>query len=193
MSGLVDEKPEPTDEPSLVRPYTLTAGRTDPGFELPCSRLRSSTHHRSEGATLARTMCSATDPTSCVHSRSVASQRSPAQVCLAARCDTVPGRRPGDTGLCAGAFHTRRLMAIDDRRELMDRTVPLSSPSGALRRGPPPLHHHVPCALSSDLAMQQAFSCVLQLTRLGRIVVCVTTTASSRWPRPGRLTQRRLS
>jgi thioredoxin-dependent peroxiredoxin len=28
-------EPESTDKPSLVRPYTLTAGRTDPGFELP--------------------------------------------------------------------------------------------------------------------------------------------------------------
>ena len=28
-------KPESADKPSLVRPYTLTAGRTDPGFELP--------------------------------------------------------------------------------------------------------------------------------------------------------------
>ena len=28
-------EPESADKPSLVRPYTLTAGRTDPGFELP--------------------------------------------------------------------------------------------------------------------------------------------------------------
>ena len=28
-------KPESADKPSMVRPYTLTAGRTDPGFELP--------------------------------------------------------------------------------------------------------------------------------------------------------------
>jgi hypothetical protein len=30
----VDE-PEPVDRPSLVRPYTLTAGRTDTGIHLP--------------------------------------------------------------------------------------------------------------------------------------------------------------
>jgi peroxiredoxin Q/BCP len=28
-------EPETADQPSLVRPYTLTAGHTDPGFELP--------------------------------------------------------------------------------------------------------------------------------------------------------------
>jgi peroxiredoxin Q/BCP len=32
-------KPETADEPSLVRPYTLTAGRTDSGVELPLEAL----------------------------------------------------------------------------------------------------------------------------------------------------------
>ncbi len=34
MSGVWTHSNE-TDEPSLVRPYTLTAGRTDAGVELP--------------------------------------------------------------------------------------------------------------------------------------------------------------
>ncbi|MCV7065960.1 DUF742 domain-containing protein, partial [Mycolicibacterium farcinogenes] len=29
------DEPEPTDRPSLVRPYTLTAGRTDSRVHLP--------------------------------------------------------------------------------------------------------------------------------------------------------------
>ncbi len=45
-------EPETTDEPSLVRPYMLTAGRTDCGVQLALDSGRSAQHH-SEAATLA--------------------------------------------------------------------------------------------------------------------------------------------
>lgn len=103
-------EPETTDEPRLVRPHALTTGRTDSGVELPLETPVEARHH-SEAAALAEKRCAGPDPE--VLRAQPLGRRDCRLSVLSARCDAVPGRRPSDTGLFAGARHSRRL---DDNR-----------------------------------------------------------------------------
>ena len=92
---------ETAHEPSLVRPYTLTAGRTDAAIELPLEAPVEALNTTAKPPRWPRNDVRGQILTWCAHSPSVAEIA--ARSVLAARCDAVPGRRPGDTGLCAGA------------------------------------------------------------------------------------------
>ena len=98
-------EPESADKPSLVRPYTLTAGRTDSGVELPLEAPVEALNTTAKPPRWPKNDVRGQILTCCVHSPSVAEIA--ARSVLAARCDAVPGRRPGDPGLSAGARHPR--------------------------------------------------------------------------------------
>ncbi len=94
-------EPETVDEPSLVRPYTLAAGRADASVELALEAPVEALDTAAKPPRWRRNDVRGEILTSCVHNPSVAEIAS--RLSLPARCDAVPGRRPGDTGLFAGA------------------------------------------------------------------------------------------
>ena len=65
-------EPGTADEPSLVRPYTLTAGRTDPRVDLPLEAPIQTLHVGAAAALAAAATCGARSSTLCADSPSVA-------------------------------------------------------------------------------------------------------------------------
>ena len=114
-------EPETTDEPSLVRPYTLTAGRTDPGFELPLEASVEALNTPGKSPRWPRNDVRRQILTSCVRSRSVAE--------IAAHLSLPLGATRFLVGDLATQGYVRvhsapgDSMTIDDRRELIERTL----------------------------------------------------------------------
>jgi peroxiredoxin Q/BCP len=114
-------EPEIGDEPSLVRPYTLTAGRTDSVVELPLEAPVEALDTAAKPPRWARNDVRRQILTSCVPSRSVAEIAAHLSLPLGATRYLVGDlvtqgylrvhATPGDT------------MTIDDRRELIQRTL----------------------------------------------------------------------
>ena len=114
-------EPETTHEPSLVRPYTLTAGRTDPGFELPLEASVEALNTAAKAPRWPRNDVRRQILTSCVHSRSVAE--------IAAHLSLPLGATRFLVGDLATQGYVRvhstpgDSMTIDNRRELLERTL----------------------------------------------------------------------
>jgi thioredoxin-dependent peroxiredoxin len=114
-------KPDAVQQPSLVRPYTLTAGRTDPGFELPLEAPVEALNTAAKEPRWPRNDVRRQILTSCVHSRSVAEIAAHLSLPLGATRYLVGDlvtqgyvrvhATPGDS------------MTIDERRELLSRTL----------------------------------------------------------------------
>ena len=122
--GPIDDcftEPETADEPSLVRPYTLTAGRTDSGVELPLEAPVEALNTTAKPPRWARNDVRGQILTCCVHSLSVAE--------IAARLSLPLGA----TRFLVGDLVTQGYlrvhatpgdsMTIDERRELIRRTL----------------------------------------------------------------------
>jgi thioredoxin-dependent peroxiredoxin len=113
--------PQSADEPSLVRPYTLTAGRTDSGVELPLEAPVEALDTTAKPPRWRRNDVRGQILTFCVHSPSVAE--------IAARLSLPLGA----TRFLVGDLVTQGYlrvhatpggsMTIDDRRELIGRTL----------------------------------------------------------------------
>src|SRR6185312_7101429 len=114
-------KPESADKPSMVRPYTLTAGRTDPGFELPLEASVEALNTAANAPRWPRNDVRRQILTSCVHSRSVAE--------IAAHLSLPLGATRFLVGDLATQGYLRvhstpgDSMTINDRRELIERTL----------------------------------------------------------------------
>ncbi|WP_327389782.1 DUF742 domain-containing protein [Mycolicibacterium stellerae] len=114
-------EPETADKPSLVRPYTLTAGRTDSGVELPLEAPVETLSTATKPPRWPRNDVRGQILTSCVHSRSVAEIAAHLSLPLGATRFLVGDlvtqgylrvhATPGDS------------MTIDERRELIRRTL----------------------------------------------------------------------
>ncbi len=114
-------KPETADEPSLVRPYTLTAGRTDSGVELALEASVEALNITAKPPRWPRNDVRGQILTCCVHSPSVAE--------IAARLSLPLGA----TRFLIGDLVTQGYlrvhaplgdsMTIDERRELIRRTL----------------------------------------------------------------------
>ncbi len=114
-------EPGTTDEPSLVRPYTLTAGRTDSGVELPPEAPVETLNTALKPPRWPRNDVRGQILTRCEHSRSVAELAADLSLPLGATRFLVGdlvtrgylhvGATPGDS------------MTIDERRELITRTL----------------------------------------------------------------------
>src|SRR5271156_5081834 len=114
-------KPETADEPSLVRPYTLTAGRTDSGVELALEAPVEALNTTAKPPRWRRNDVRGQILTSCVHSPSVAE--------IAARLSLPLGatRFLVDDLVTQGYLRVHAplgdSMTIDERRELIRRTL----------------------------------------------------------------------
>ena len=114
-------EPETADKPSLVRPYTLTAGRTDSGVELPLEAPVEALNTPAKPPRWPRNDVRRQILTSCVHSPSVAE--------LAARLSLPLGATRFLVGdlVTQGYLRVRAApgdsMTIDERRELIRRTL----------------------------------------------------------------------
>jgi len=114
-------EPETADEPSLVRPYTLTAGRTDSGVELPLEAPVEALSTTSKPPHWAKHDVRGQILTWCAHSTSVAE--------IAARLSLPLGatRFLVDELVTQGYLRAHAplsdSMAIDERRELIERTL----------------------------------------------------------------------
>ena len=114
-------EPETADEPSLVRPYTLTAGRTDSGVELPLEAPVEALNIPAKPPRWPRNDVRGQILTCCVHSLSVAEIAAQLSLPLGAARFLVGDlvtqgylrvqATPGDS------------MTIDERRELIRRTL----------------------------------------------------------------------
>ena len=114
-------EPETADEPSLVRPYTLTAGRTDSGVELALEARVEALNTTAKPPRWRRNDVRGQILTSCVESPSVAEIASRLSLPLGATRFLVDDlvtqgylrvhATPGDS------------MTIDERRELITRTL----------------------------------------------------------------------
>jgi thioredoxin-dependent peroxiredoxin len=114
-------EPETADEPSLVRPYTLTAGRTDSGVELPLEASVEALNSRAKPPRWPRNDVRGQILTCCAHSPSVAE--------IAARLSLPLGA----TRFLVGDLVTQGYLrvhaplgdsiSIDERRELIRRTL----------------------------------------------------------------------
>jgi thioredoxin-dependent peroxiredoxin len=114
-------EPETADEPSLVRPYTLTAGGTDSGVELPLEALVEALNTTAKPRRWPRNDVRGQILTCCVHSPSVAEIAAHLSLPLGATRFLVGDlvtqgylrvhATPGDS------------MTIDERREVIGRTV----------------------------------------------------------------------
>ena len=114
-------EPETTDEPSLVRPYTLTAGRTDSGVELPLEAPVEALNTPAKPPRWPRNDVRGQILTSCVHSPSVAEIAAHLSLPLGATRFLV-----GDL-VTQGYLRVHGIagdsMTIDERRELLTRTL----------------------------------------------------------------------
>jgi thioredoxin-dependent peroxiredoxin len=114
-------EPETADEPSLVRPYTLTAGRTDSGVELALEAPVEALNTTAKPPHWRRNDVRGQILTSCVHSPSVAE--------IAARLSLPLGatRFLVDDLVTQGYLRVHAplgdAMTIDERRELIRRTL----------------------------------------------------------------------
>jgi thioredoxin-dependent peroxiredoxin len=114
-------EPETVDEPSLVRPYTLTAGRTDSGVELALEAPVEALNTTAKPPRWRRNDVRGQILTSCVHSPSVAE--------IAARLSLPLGatRFLVDDLVTQGYLRVHAplgdSMTIDERRELITRTL----------------------------------------------------------------------
>jgi thioredoxin-dependent peroxiredoxin len=114
-------EPETVNEPSLVRPQTLTAGRIDSGVVLPLEAPVEAVNTTAKPPRWARNDVRGQILTWCVHSTSVAE--------IAARLSLPLGatRFLVDDLVTQGYLRVRAplsdSMAIDDRRELIERTL----------------------------------------------------------------------
>ena len=114
-------EPETADEPSLVRPYTLTAGRTDSGVELALEAPVEALNTTAKPPRWRRNDVRGQILTSCVHSPSVAE--------IAARLSLPLGatRFLVDDLVTQGYLRVHAplgdSMTIDERRELISRTL----------------------------------------------------------------------
>ncbi|MDT5329164.1 MAG: hypothetical protein QOF31_461 [Mycobacterium sp.] len=114
-------EPETADEPSLVRPYALTAGRTDSGVELPLEAPVEALNTTAKPPRWPRNDVRGQILTCCAHSPSVAEIAAQVSLPLGATRFLVGDlvtqgylrvhATPGDS------------MAIDERRELITRTL----------------------------------------------------------------------
>jgi peroxiredoxin Q/BCP len=114
-------EPETADKPSLVRPYTLTAGRTDSGVDLPPEAAVQALNTTAKPPRWPRNDVRGQVLTCCVHSRSVAEIAAHLSLPLGATRFLVGDLvakgylrvhvTPGDS------------MTIDERRELLTRTL----------------------------------------------------------------------
>ena len=114
-------EPETTDEPSLVRPYTLTAGRTDSGVELPLDAPVEALNTTAKPPRWPRNDVRGQILTCCVHSLSVAEIAAQLSLPLGATRFLV-----GDL-VTQGYLRVHGIagdsMTIDERRELIRRTL----------------------------------------------------------------------
>jgi peroxiredoxin Q/BCP len=114
-------EPEPADEPSLVRPYTLTAGRTDSGVELPLEAPVEALNTTAKPPPWPRNDVRGQILTCCVHSLSVAEIAAQLSLPLGATRFLV-----GDL-VTQGYLRVHAIsgdsMTIDERRELIRRTL----------------------------------------------------------------------
>jgi peroxiredoxin Q/BCP len=114
-------EPETADEPSLVRPYTLTAGRTDNGVELPLEAPVEALNTTAKPPRWPRNDVRGQILTCCVHSPSVAEIAAQLSLPLGATRFLV-----GDL-VTQGYLQVRATpgdsMTIDERRELITRTL----------------------------------------------------------------------
>jgi peroxiredoxin Q/BCP len=114
-------EPEPADEPSLVRPYALTAGRTDAGVELPLEAPVQALNVASKPPRWPRNDVRGQILMWCAHSTTVAE--------IAARLSLPLGatRFLVDDLVTQGYLRVRAplgdSMTIDERRELISRTL----------------------------------------------------------------------
>ncbi|WP_422604195.1 DUF742 domain-containing protein [Mycobacterium sp.] len=114
-------EPETAEEPSLVRPYTLTAGRTDSGVELALEAPVEALNTTAKPPRWRRNDVRGQILTSCVHSPSVAE--------IAARLSLPLGatRFLVDDLVTQGYLRVHASlgdsMTIDERRELIKRTL----------------------------------------------------------------------
>lgn len=114
-------EPEDTAEPSLVRPYTLTAGRTEPGVELPIDAPVEALSTATKPPRWPRNDVRGQIMTCCLRTRSVAEIAADLSLPLGATRFLVGDlvtqgylrvhTAPGDS------------MSVDERRELMERTL----------------------------------------------------------------------
>jgi peroxiredoxin Q/BCP len=114
-------EPETADEPSLVRPYTLTAGHTDPGFELPLDAPVEALNTTAKPPRWPRNDVRGQILTCCVHSLSIAEIAAHLSLPLGATRFLV-----GDL-VTQGYLRVHAIsgdsMTIDERRELIRRTL----------------------------------------------------------------------
>jgi peroxiredoxin Q/BCP len=116
-----DSFTEIADEPSLVRPYTLTAGRTDPGVELPLEALVEALNTTAKPPRWPRNDVRRQILTCCAHSPSVAEIATHLSLPLGATRFLV-----GDLvtqGYVRVHATTGDSMAIDERCDLIRRTL----------------------------------------------------------------------
>ena len=114
-------EPETTDEPSLVRPHTLTAGRTDSGVELPLDAPVQALNTTAKPPRWPRNDVRGQILTCCVHSLSIAEIAAQLSLPLGATRFLV-----GDL-VTQGYLRVHGIagdsMTIDERRELIKRTL----------------------------------------------------------------------
>jgi peroxiredoxin Q/BCP len=114
-------EPKPTDEPSLVRPYTLTAGRTDSGVELPLDAAVEAVNPTAKRPRWPRNDVRGQILSCCVQRQSIAE--------IAARLSLPLGATRFLVGelVQQGYLRVRAApgdsMTIDERRELISRTL----------------------------------------------------------------------
>jgi thioredoxin-dependent peroxiredoxin len=114
-------EPETANEPSLVRPYALTAGRTDSGVDLPLEAPIETLNTTAKPRRWPRNDVRGQILTCCVHSRSVAEIAAQLSLPLGATKFLV-----GDLvkqGYLRVHATPAGSMTIDERRELMKRTL----------------------------------------------------------------------
>jgi peroxiredoxin Q/BCP len=114
-------KPESADKPSLVRPYTLTAGRTDPGFELPLEASVEALNTTAKPPHWPKNDVRAQILTCCARRLSVAEIAAHLSLPLGATRFLV-----GDLmtqGYLRVNTHSGDSMTINERRELLTRTL----------------------------------------------------------------------
>jgi peroxiredoxin Q/BCP len=114
-------EPENADEPSLVRPYTLTGGRIDSGVELPLEARVEALPTAPKPPSWSRNDVRGQILTWCVHSTTVAEIASRLSLPLGATRFLV------DDLVTQGYLRVRAplgdSMTLDERRELMRRTL----------------------------------------------------------------------
>lgn len=114
-------EPQATEKPSLVRPYTLTAGRTDSGVDLPIDAPVQTLNATTKPPRWAKNDVRGQILTSCVQSRSVAEIAAALSLPLGATRFLV-----GDL-VTQGYLQVHAAagdpMTVDERRELITRTL----------------------------------------------------------------------